>query len=62
MKERLRQWCVNSEMDEQINAHDEERSGRSSVQTDEIVFQVDQKLRSDRRLMISALADEFPLL
>lgn len=42
--------------------HDEERNGRLSEQTDEIVSQVNQKLRSNRRLTVSAMADEFPHL
>lgn len=59
MKERLDAiGVVNAEMDEHY-VHYEKRSGRPSIQTDEIVFQVYQKLPSD---LICALVDEFPLL
>ncbi|KAL4119599.1 hypothetical protein QTP88_012398 [Uroleucon formosanum] len=58
---KVRQWCRDFK-NGRTNVHDEERSGRPSVQTDEIVSLVDQKLRSDHRLTISALADEFPNL
>jgi len=57
----VRKWCVMFK-NGRTNVHDEERSGRPSIQTDEIVSEVDQKLRSDRRLTISALAEEFPTL
>lgn len=42
------------------NIHDERRSGRPSTRTNDIVDQVNQKLRSYRRLTISGLANEFP--
>jgi [histone H3]-lysine36 N-dimethyltransferase SETMAR len=58
---KVRQWCRDFKTG-RTNVHDEERSGRPSMQTDEIVSLVDQKLRCDRRLTISALADEFPHL
>ncbi|KAL4127342.1 hypothetical protein QTP88_011517 [Uroleucon formosanum] len=54
---KVRQWCRDFK-NGRTNVHVEERSGRPSVQTDEIVSLVDQKLRSDRRLMISAVTDE----
>lgn len=54
--------CCRAFRNGRTNVHDKERIGRPSIQTDEIVFQGDHKLRSDRRLTISALADEFPLL
>ncbi|XP_025412441.1 protein GVQW3-like [Sipha flava] len=55
---KIRQWYRDFK-NERTNVLDEERSGRPSRQTDEIVSLVDQKLRSDRRLTISALSDEF---
>lgn len=58
---KVRQWCRNFK-NGRTNVHDEKRSGRPSIQTDEIVSQVDQTLRSDRRLTISGLADKFPQL
>ncbi|KAL4113476.1 hypothetical protein QTP88_017091 [Uroleucon formosanum] len=54
---KVRQWCRDFK-NGRTNVHDKGRSGRPSVQTDEIVSLVYQKLRSDPRLTISALADE----
>ncbi|GFW21867.1 histone-lysine N-methyltransferase SETMAR [Trichonephila clavipes] len=42
------------------NVHDEPRSGRPSVITDDLVKAVDEKIREDRRFTISTLALEFP--
>lgn len=43
---------------DRTNMHNEERSGRSSVQTDKNVLQIDQKLYFDRRLTSSSHDDE----
>lgn len=56
---KVRKWCRDFQ-NGRTNVHDEERSGRPSIQTDDIVDQVNQKLRCDRRLTISALANELP--
>jgi hypothetical protein len=58
---KVRQRCRDFK-NERTNVHDEERSGRPSRQTDEIISLVNQKLRSVRRLTISALANESPNL
>ncbi|GFY11564.1 histone-lysine N-methyltransferase SETMAR [Trichonephila clavipes] len=42
------------------NVHDEPRSGRPSVITDDLVNALDEKIREDRRFTISTLALEFP--
>ncbi|KAG8226287.1 hypothetical protein J437_LFUL002726 [Ladona fulva] len=42
------------------NIHDEERSGRPSLVTDELVQKIDGKVRENRRFTISELSDEFP--
>lgn len=42
------------------NVHDEERSGRPSVITDDLVAAVESKIREDRRFTISTLSLEFP--
>jgi transposase len=60
-EKKVRQWCRDFK-NGRINVHDEERSGKPSRQTEEIVSLVDQKLQSNRRLTISALAYEFPNL
>jgi len=58
---KVRQWCRDFK-NGRTNVHDGERSGRPIIQTDEIVQQVDQELRSDRRSTINALAVKFPLV
>ncbi|GFX77838.1 HTH_48 domain-containing protein [Trichonephila clavipes] len=40
--------------------HDEERSGRPSVITDELIQKVDCKVKENRRFTISSLAEKFP--
>lgn len=57
-EEKVRKWYRDFK-NERTNVHDEGWSGRPSKQIDEIVSQVDEKRRSDRRLTISALTDEF---
>ncbi|GFW10402.1 HTH_48 domain-containing protein [Trichonephila clavipes] len=46
---KVRKWVI----------HDEPRSGRPSVITDDLVNAVDEKIRKDRRFTISILALEF---
>lgn len=58
IEEKVRKWYRDFK-NRHANVHDEERSGRLSLQTDEIISQVNQKLRSDHRLTINDLADEF---
>jgi len=56
---KVRQWCREFKSG-RTNVHDEERRGRPSVQTDDLVQQVDEKVWVDRRFTISSLAEEFP--
>jgi transposase len=61
MSERtIRQWCRMFK-DGQTDVHDEERSGRPSVVSDDLVQSVDQKICERRGLKISELSCEFPL-
>lgn len=57
----VRKW-VRAFKDGRSNVHDEERSGRPSVITEDLVQKVDQKVKGNRRFTISALSDEFPLV
>lgn len=62
---KVRQWGVETSKTIAPNVHDEERSGTPGVQTDEIVQEVDEKLRSDGRLvlwLIDVLLLDAPLL
>lgn len=45
-----------------LNLRCKKRSGRSSIQTEEIVEHVNRKLGNGRRFSISALVDEFPFI
>ncbi|GFW65985.1 histone-lysine N-methyltransferase SETMAR [Trichonephila clavipes] len=56
---KVRKW-VRAFKDGRENVHDEPRSGRPSVITDDLVNAVDEKIREDRRFTISTLALEFP--
>ncbi|GFS95127.1 histone-lysine N-methyltransferase SETMAR [Trichonephila clavipes] len=42
------------------SVYDEERSGRPSLITEELVHAIDEKIKENRKLTISALAMEFP--
>jgi len=44
----------------QTNIHDEERSSRPSLVTNELVRKVDEKVRKNRCFTISKFSDEFP--
>ncbi|GFW71563.1 histone-lysine N-methyltransferase SETMAR [Trichonephila clavipes] len=56
---KVRKW-VRAFKDGRENVHDEPRSGRPSVITDDLVNAVDEKIREDRRFTISTFALEFP--
>ncbi|GFW83103.1 histone-lysine N-methyltransferase SETMAR [Trichonephila clavipes] len=56
---KVRKW-VRAFKDGRENVHDEPRSGRPSVITDDLVNTMDEKIREDRRFTISTLALEFP--
>ncbi|GFW71246.1 HTH_48 domain-containing protein [Trichonephila clavipes] len=55
----VRKW-VRAFKDGRTNIHDEERRGRPSVITDELIQKVDCKVKENRRFMISSLAEKFP--
>jgi hypothetical protein len=42
------------------NVHDEERAGRPTVVTQELVQMIDEKVRDNRRFTISELSHQFP--
>jgi transposase len=54
-----RQWCRMFK-DRRTNVHDEHRSGRSSVVSDDLVQGVDKNICERRRFIISELSSEFP--
>lgn len=55
----VREW-VRSFKNGRKNVHDEERSGRPSVVSDELVEKINAKIRDNRRFTISELSSEFP--
>ncbi|XP_035205268.1 protein GVQW3-like [Stegodyphus dumicola] len=55
----VRRW-VRKFNDGHSDVHDEERSGRPSLVTEELVHAIDDKIHENRRFTISALAMEFP--
>lgn len=48
--------------DGRIDTHDEERCGRPSVISDELLQQVEEKVRDDRRVTLDTLSKSFPLI
>jgi transposase len=55
----LRQWCRIFK-DGRTDVHDEERSGRPSVESNDFVQNVDQKICERQRFTISEISCEFP--
>jgi hypothetical protein len=55
----VRQWCRMFK-DGRTNVHDEERSCRPSVVSDDIVLSVDKIISKRRRFTISRVSCEFP--
>lgn len=55
----VRQWCIRFKSG-RTNVHDEERSGRPSIVTDELVAKVDEKIQESRRLTMTELSFSFP--
>ncbi|GBO34520.1 hypothetical protein AVEN_205940-1 [Araneus ventricosus] len=55
----VRKW-VRAFKDCRTNVHDEERRGRSSVVTEDLVPKFDEKVRKNKRFMISSLSNESP--
>ncbi|GFX70267.1 histone-lysine N-methyltransferase SETMAR [Trichonephila clavipes] len=56
---KVRKW-MRAFKDGRENVHDEPRSGRPSVITDDLINALDENIREDRRFTISTLALEFP--
>ncbi|GBM89515.1 hypothetical protein AVEN_15320-1 [Araneus ventricosus] len=52
----VRKW-VRASKNGRTNVHDEERSGRPSVITEDLAHKADGKLRENRRFMISSSSD-----
>lgn len=55
----VRKWCIQFK-NGRTNVHDEEKSGRPSIVTDELVAKVDEKVRENRRFTITELSLCFP--
>lgn len=55
----VRKWCIMFN-DGRTNVHDEERSGRPSVVTDELKGRIERKIQEDRRFTIDGLHEFFP--
>jgi transposase len=58
-EETLRQWCRIFK-DGQTNVQDEERSGRPSLMSNDLVQSVDQKIYEKLSFTISVLSCEYP--
>jgi len=52
--------CVRMFNEERQNVHDEARSGRPSLVSDDLVRKVNERVRDDRRFRISDLSLHFP--
>ncbi|KAL4104946.1 hypothetical protein QTP88_020222 [Uroleucon formosanum] len=55
----VRKWCIQFK-NGRTNVHDEEKSGRPSIGTDDLVAKVDEKIRENRRFTITELSLCFP--
>ncbi|GBN72587.1 hypothetical protein AVEN_211100-1 [Araneus ventricosus] len=55
----VRKW-VRAYKDGLTSVHDQERSGRPSISTEDLVQKVDGNVRVHRRITISSLSKEFP--
>ena len=56
---KVRQWC-RSFKEGRSNVHDEDRSGRPSVASENLVERIDVKIRENRRFTITELSEQFP--
>jgi len=52
--------CVKLFKEGHTDTHDEERCGRPSVISDELLQQAEEKVRDDRRVTLDALSESFP--
>lgn len=55
----VRKWCIRFK-NGRTNVHDEERNGRPSIVTDDLLAKVDEKIRQNRRFTITELSLCFP--
>lgn len=55
----VRRWCRNFNLG-RGNTHDDERSGRPSVITDQLLSSVNEFVRNDRRVTIDEISEHFP--
>ncbi|GFW06350.1 HTH_48 domain-containing protein [Trichonephila clavipes] len=55
----IRKWCIQFK-NGRTNVHDEEKSGRPSIVTDELVAKADEKIRENHRFTITKLTHSFP--
>lgn len=55
----VRKWCIMFKQG-RTNVHDEDRSGRPSLVTDELKQKVDEKILENRRFTLTTLHDFFP--
>ncbi|KAL4126648.1 hypothetical protein QTP88_010857 [Uroleucon formosanum] len=55
----VRKWCIQFK-NGRTNVHDEEKSGRPSIVTDDLVAKVNEKIRENRRFTITELSLCFP--
>lgn len=55
----VRKWCLLFN-EGRTNIHDEDRSGRPTVISDELTQKVDEKIRQNRRFTIDELHQTFP--
>ncbi|MEL7441188.1 MAG: hypothetical protein AAGJ58_22190, partial [Pseudomonadota bacterium] len=53
---RVRQWCINFKHG-RTNVHDEDRSGRPSLVTEELMVKINEKIRENRRFTITELSE-----
>ena len=55
----VRQWCIMFK-NGRTNFHDEERSGRPTIVTDELGAKINEKIHENRRFTITEFSLEFP--
>jgi hypothetical protein len=55
----VRKWCRMFN-EGRTNVHDEERSGRPSLITEDLKKQIDEQIRQDRRSTLDELYEKFP--
>jgi transposase len=55
----VRNWCRMFN-EGRTNVHDEERSGRPSLITEDLKIQIDVQIRQDRRSTLDELHEKFP--